>query len=141
MRYLLIHKLDESHPEAWNPSPEFVDAMGVFMTEVAEKGVLLAAEGVHKSDEGAIVRKASGGGLSVTDGPFAEAREVIGGFALINVDSKAQAVELAERFASMFDEVSVEIRRVMEFEDLPEDVQAQQAAHDIEVAQGHPAPQ
>ena len=124
MRYLLIHKLDESLPEAWNPSAEFIEQMGAFMEECASSGVLLAAEGVHKSDEGAIVRKASGG-LSVTDGPFSEAREVIGGFALINVDSKDQAVELAKRFADMFSEVSVEIRRVFEEADL-EAYQAEQ---------------
>jgi hypothetical protein len=117
MRYLLIHKLDESLPEAWNPSPEFIEQMGAFMEEVASSGVLLSAEGVHKSDQGAIVRK-TGGGLSVTDGPFSEAREVIGGFALLNVESKDQAIDLAKRFADMFGEVSVEIRRVFEEEDL-----------------------
>ena len=136
MRYLLIHKLDETKPEAWNPSPEFIDAMGAFMTECAESGVLLAAEGVHQSSEGAIIRK-NAAGTAVTDGPFTEAREVIGGFAVLQVDSRDQAIELGERFASLFDEVSVEVRRVMEFEDLPDDVQTQQGSHDIEVVQGN----
>ncbi|HET8987459.1 MAG TPA: YciI family protein [Humibacillus sp.] len=135
MRYLLIHKLDETRPEAWNPSPEFIDAMGAFMTECAESGVLLAAEGVHQSSEGAVIRK-NAAGTAVTDGPFTEAREVIGGFAVLQVDSRDQAIELGQRFASLFDEVSVEVRRVMEFEDLPDDVQAQQGSHDIEVVQG-----
>lgn len=119
MRYLLVHKLDESLPEAWNPSPEFIEQMGAFMGEVADTGVLLAAEGVHQSKEGALVRKNSGG-LSVTDGPFTEAREVIGGFALVNVKDKAEAVELASRFAELFPEVSVEVRRVFEEEDFAE---------------------
>lgn len=136
MRYLLIHKLDETKPEAWNPSPEFIDAMGAFMTECAESGVLLAAEGVHQSSEGAVIRK-NAAGTAVTDGPFTEAREVIGGFAVLQVDSRDQAIELGERFASLFDEVSVEVRRVMEFEDLPDDVQTQQGSHDIEVVQGN----
>lgn len=136
MRYLLIHKLDETKPEAWNPSPEFIDAMGAFMTECAESGVLLAAEGVHQSSEGAVIRK-NAAGTAVTDGPFTEAREVIGGFAVLQVDSRDQAIELGERFASLFDEVSVEVRRVMEFEDLPADVQTQQGSHDIEVVQGN----
>jgi hypothetical protein len=113
----MIHKLDESLPEAWNPSPEFIEQMGALMGEYASSGVLLAAEGVHKSDQGAIVRKTSNG-LSVTDGPFSEAREVIGGFALVQVDSKEQALELAKRFADLFGEVSVEVRRVVEEEDL-----------------------
>jgi hypothetical protein len=135
MRYLLIHKLDESRPDAWSPTPDFVDAMGAFMTECAESGVLLAAEGVHDSSEGAIIRK-NGPSTAVTDGPFTEAREVIGGFAVLQVDSREQAIELGRRFASLFDEVSVEVRRVMEFEDLPSDVQSQQGSHDIESVQG-----
>ena len=53
----------------------------------------------------------------MTDGPFSEAREVIGGFALVNVESKQEALDLASKFASLFDEVSVEVRRVFEFED------------------------
>ena len=120
MRYLKIHKIDESRPEAWNPSQEDQDAMGALMGEYAESGVLLAAEGVTQSKDGAIVRKTEGAGVTVTDGPFSEAREVIGGFALVNVESKEQALELAGRFASLFDEVSVEVRRVYEFEDLPQ---------------------
>jgi len=137
MRYLLIHRLDESLPEAWNPSPEFIDAMGAFMTECAESGVLLAAEGVHRSDEGAMITKRSGASPSVTDGPFTEAREVVGGFAVIDVASRQEAVELGTRFADLFPEVSVEVRRVMEFEDLPADIQEQQGSHDIDAAQGH----
>lgn len=117
MRYLMIHKLDESRPEAWNPSQEFQDAMGALMNEYAESGVLLAAEGVTQSKDGAVLRKTEGGGVSVTDGPFSEAREVIGGFALVNVANKEEALELASKFASLFDEVSVEVRRVFEFED------------------------
>ena len=79
MRYLMIHKIDESRPEAWNPSPEFQAAMGEFMQECAESGVLLAAEGVTQSKDGAVLRKTEGGGVTVTDGPFTEAREVVGG--------------------------------------------------------------
>ena len=120
MRYLMIHKIDESRPEAWNPSQEFQDAMGALMGEYAESGVLLAAEGVTQSKDGAIVRKTEGAGVTVTDGPFSEAREVIGGFALVNVESKEQALELAGKFASLFEEVSVEVRRVYEFEDQPQ---------------------
>jgi len=120
MRYLMIHSIDESRPEAWNPSQEFQEAMGALMSEYAESGVLLAAEGVSQSKDGAILRKTGDGRVSVTDGPFSEAREVIGGFALVNVDSKEQALELARRFASLFEEVSVEVRRVFEFEDLPQ---------------------
>lgn len=119
MRYLMIHKIDESRPEASNPSPEFQAAMGAFMQECAESGVLLAAEGVTQSKDGAVLRKTEGGDVTVTDGPFTEAREVVGGFAVVKVDSKEQALELAQRFMSLFEEVSVEVRRIYEFEDLP----------------------
>jgi hypothetical protein len=137
MRYLLMHRLDENQPDAWNPSPEFVEKMGAFMTEYAESGVLLAAEGVHRSDQGAMVTKRRGGSPTVTDGPFTEAREVIGGFAVLQVDSKEEAIEHARRFADLFPEVSVEVRRVMEFDDLPGDVQDTEGARAIDTAQGH----
>ena len=122
MRYLMIHKLDESLPEAWNPSQEFIDKMNAFIGEVQASGILLAAEGVHQSSEGAIIRK-DAKGLSVTDGPFTEAREVIGGFALVNVADKAEAIEMGRRFADLFPEVSVEVRRVFEEEDFGEQPQ------------------
>ena len=122
MRYLMIHKLDESLPEAWNPSQEFIEKMNAFIGEVQASGVLLAAEGVHQSSEGAMIRK-DAKGLSVTDGPFTEAREVIGGFALVNVADKAEAIELGRRFADLFPEVSVEVRRVFEEEDFGEQPQ------------------
>ncbi|HKX66097.1 MAG TPA: YciI family protein [Intrasporangium sp.] len=122
MRYLMIHKLDESLPEAWNPSQAFIEKMNAFIGEVQASGVLLAAEGVHQSSEGAIIRK-DAKGLSVTDGPFTEAREVIGGFALVNVADKAEAIEMGRRFADLFPEVSVEVRRVFEEEDFGEQPQ------------------
>lgn len=122
MRYLMIHKLDESLPEAWNPSQEFIEKMNAFIGEVQASGILLAAEGVHQSSEGAIIRK-DAKGLSVTDGPFTEAREVIGGFALVNVADKAEAIEMGRRFADLFPEVSVEVRRIFEEEDFGEQPQ------------------
>lgn len=122
MRYLMIHKLDESLPEAWNPSQEFIEKMNAFIGEVQASGILLAAEGVHQSSEGAIIRK-DAKGLSVTDGPFTEAREVIGGFALVNVADKAEAIEMGSRFADLFPEVSVEVRRIFEEEDFGEQPQ------------------
>ncbi|WP_353508078.1 YciI family protein [Intrasporangium sp.] len=122
MRYLMIHKLDESLPEAWNPSQEFIEKMNAFIGEVQASGILLAAEGVHQSSEGAMIRK-DAKGLSVTDGPFTEAREVIGGFALVNVADKAEAIEMGRRFADLFPEVSVEVRRVFEETDFDEQPQ------------------
>src|SRR5437762_2758648 len=117
MRYLLMHRLDESRPEAWNPSPEFIARMGAFIEEIAKAGVLITADGVLPSAKGALVRR-SAGQRTVTDGPFTEAKEVIGGFALLQVADKAEAVAWASRFADLFDEVEVEVRQVAEFEDI-----------------------
>jgi hypothetical protein len=120
MRFLMMHRLDESAPEAWNPSQEFMAKMGAFIQESAEQGYLITAEGVHPSEKGALVRKARGTtAATATDGPFTEAKEVIGGFALINAKDRADAVAFAQRYAELFDEVEVEVRQVVEFDDLP----------------------
>jgi|SRR5678815_4735894 hypothetical protein len=115
MRFLVMHRLDERAPGAWDPSPEFIKAMGDFIQEAVASGVLITAEGVHKSDRGALIRHA-GGRTTTTDGPFTEAKEVIGGFALINAKDRAEAVEFSSRYAALFDEVEVEVREVYEFE-------------------------
>ncbi|MER6663009.1 YciI family protein [Amycolatopsis japonica] len=118
MRFLMMHRLDESAPEAWNPSKEFIEKMGAFIEDSFEKGVLITAEGVHPSERGAKVRKVRGGKITATDGPFTEAKEVIGGFALINAKDLAEAVAFAETYAALFEEIEVEVRTVVEAEDI-----------------------
>lgn len=117
MRFLMMHRLDERVPEAWNPSQEFIAKMGAFIQDSIDKGILITAEGVHPSEKGALVRKESS--ITVTDGPFTEAKEVIGGFALINARDRAEAVEFARQYVELFDKVEVEVRQVVEFDDLP----------------------
>jgi hypothetical protein len=112
-RFLLVHRLDESQPDAYSPSAEVVAGVGRLMGEMTRAGVLLAAEGVLPSSTGAKVR-ASGGKRTVTDGPFAEAKEVIGGFALLQVRSREEAIEWAARFADVIGDVEVEVRQVSE---------------------------
>jgi hypothetical protein len=120
MRFLMMHRLSESAPEAWNPSQEFMEQMGAFVQDSLDKGILITAEGVHLSEKGALVRKAARGGITVTDGPFSEAKEVIGGFGLINAKDKAEAVAFAQRYADLFSaEVEVEVRQVVEFDEIP----------------------
>ncbi len=119
MRFLMMHRLDERAPEAWNPSQEFMAKMGAFIQESIEAGILIMAEGVQPSAKGALVRKERDGDTIATDGPFTEAKEVIGGFALLNFKDKAEAVEFAKRYAQLFDQVEVEVRQVAEFDDLP----------------------
>ena len=121
MRFLMMHRLDERVPEAWNPSQEFMARMGGFIEESAKSGVLITAEGVLPSAKGSLVRKATSEKVTVTDGPFTEAKEVVGGFALINAANRAEAVEFAQRYVELFTgiEIEVEIRQVAEFDDLP----------------------
>jgi hypothetical protein len=119
MRFLMMHRLDESAPEAWNPSQEFIAKLGGFIQDSISKGILITAEGVHPSAKGALVRKERGAGIRSTDGPFTEAKEVIGGFALINATDRAEAVTFAASYADLFEAVEVEVRQVVEFDDLP----------------------
>lgn len=119
MRFLMMHRLDESLPEAWNPSPEFIAQMGALIQDWTGRGILITAEGVHPSEKGAKVRKTRGKKVTATDGPFTEAKEVIGGFALINAKDRAQAVEYAREYVALFDEIEVEVRQVVEFDELP----------------------
>jgi hypothetical protein len=121
MRFLMMHRIAESDPKAWNPTKEFAERMGEFVQEWLDKGILITAEGVHPSEKGALVRKTSSANVHVTDGPFTEAKEVIGGFALVNAKDRAEAVEYAREYVALFEdiEIEVEVRQVVEFEDLP----------------------
>ena len=94
--------------------------MGGLIQDWTDKGVLITAEGVHPSAEGARVRKAKNGTVSAKDGPFSEANEVIGGFGLINAADRGQAVEYAKQYAALFDDVEVEVRQVVEYNELPQ---------------------
>ncbi|WP_376765980.1 YciI family protein [Amycolatopsis pithecellobii] len=66
------------------------------------------------------VRKTKGAGTTATDGPFTESKEIIGGFGLINAKDKAEAVELARQYADLFDNVEVEVRQIVEFDEVPQ---------------------
>ena len=85
--------------------------MGEFIGELASSGVLLAADGLMPSSAGARVR-VSNGKLSVTDGPFTEAKELIAGFAIVQVKSKEEAVRLAERFLRVAGDGESEVRQM-----------------------------
>ncbi|PWR12684.1 hypothetical protein DKT69_23300 [Micromonospora sicca] len=118
MRYMIMHKLDEDVPGNFDPSPEFMKTMGAFMEEVVQAGVLLAAEGLCASKEEAARITVSKGKTTVTDGPFTETKELIAGFALVDVRSRDEAVEWGKRFTDVFVQhgidVEVDVRRVYE---------------------------
>jgi hypothetical protein len=103
------------------PDAKLVAEMSKYNESLQKAGVLLSMEGLHPPSMGARVSFA-GGKPKVTDGPFTESKEVIGGFWIIQVKSKAEAIEWAKRCPMPDDEI-VEVRQVAEFEDFPEDVQ------------------
>jgi hypothetical protein len=106
--------------EEWSPSAEDVAAMSRYNEELRKAGMLLSLDGLHPPGEGALV-DFSDGKATVTDGPFAEAKEVVGGYWLIQARSKEEAVEWAKRCPQ--DNCRIEVRRVFELEDFPQDVQ------------------
>jgi hypothetical protein len=107
------------------PSPDIVLPMRKFNQDMAKAGVLLAAEGLHPTSKGTRLR-VSGGKPVITDGPFAEAKEVIAGFWIIQVKSKEQAVEWAKR-CPLPENGLIEIRQVFEDRDFPPDLQKKSA--------------
>ena len=116
MRFLIMHKSNEENEAGVPPSKELIEGMGKLMEESSRAGVLLAAEGVHPSSRGARL-SFSGGKRTVTDGPFAEAKELIAGFAIVQVESKEEAIEWATRFAEVHGDVEIEVRQVIEISD------------------------
>jgi hypothetical protein len=96
------------------PKPEEMAAMGKLIEEMMKQGVLIATDGLQSSASGAIVRQTNGK-ITVTDGPFAETKELVAGYAIFNVKSKEQMIELTKRFLKVVahDGVS-EIRQMYE---------------------------
>jgi hypothetical protein len=111
MRFLCVYK--PSKPEGVPPADQKMAEMGKFIEESMKSGVLLATEGCLPSALGARVR-VSGGKFMVTDGPFAETKELIGGFALIRAGSKQEAIEFTKTFLKIAGDGETEIRQVYE---------------------------
>jgi hypothetical protein len=118
MRFMVIVKASKDSEAGVLPDEKILAAMGKYNEELAKAGVLLAGEGLHPSSMGARV-KFSGAKRTVTDGPFAETKELIAGFWLWQVKSKEAAIEWLKR-APFCGETEVEIRQVFEAEDFGE---------------------
>jgi hypothetical protein len=110
----------EIEEEDWNPTPETVAAMSRYNEELRKAGMLLSLDGLHPPAEGARVGFDADGKSTVTDGPFTEAKEVVGGYWLIQARSKEEAVEWASRCPG--ENCTIEVRRVFEMEEFPDDV-------------------
>jgi len=119
MRFMILVKATKNSEAGVLPDEKLLTAMGKYNEELAKAGVLLAAEGLQPSSKGARV-KFSGNKRTVIDGPFAETKELIAGFWLWQVKSKAEAVEWVKRCPNPFPfkgESEIEIRQVFEAED------------------------
>src|SRR5712692_2883561 len=114
MRFMVIVKADKNSEAGAMPSEKMLTDMGKFNEELANAGVMLAAEGLHPTSKGARV-KFSGGKTTVIDGPFAETKELVAGFWIWQCKSREEAIEWLKR--APFEDTEVEIRQVFEAED------------------------
>lgn len=99
MRFLSMVRIDETAARA--PSEQLMADMGRLIEELTRSGQLVSTAGLRPSAEGVRVRLQRGGGLSVLDGPFTETKEVVAGYAILEAQSREEAVELAKRFLAV----------------------------------------
>jgi hypothetical protein len=125
MRFMvLVHPADTDYEKGKMPDEKLIEKMTKFNEELAKAGALLALDGLHPTSKGARV-KFGGGKAKVTDGPFTEARELVGGFWIWQVKSKEEAVEWARR-APMEEGDVLELRQVFEPEDFGPEIAAKE---------------
>ena len=118
MRFIVMGMATKESEAGRPPKPEAFAAMQNYNEELVKAGILLAAEGLTPTSQGARV-KFNGDERIVTDGPFAESKEVVAGFSIIQVKSREEAIELVKRTPNIFPngEAVVEIRKLMDVED------------------------
>jgi hypothetical protein len=115
MRFMMIVKSNADSEAGVLPDEKMLSAMGAYNESLIKAGIMLAGEGLQASAKGARVRYANGK-FTVTDGPFAETKELVAGFWIIQVKSKDEAIELAKRVP--FEDGEVELRQIWEMEEL-----------------------
>ncbi|HLG98493.1 MAG TPA: YciI family protein [Bryobacteraceae bacterium] len=119
MRFMMIVKANQDSEAGKMPSEELLAAMGKYNEELRKAGVLIDLNGLHPTSKGARV-KFSAGKPTVVDGPFAETKELIGGYWIIRVKSKQEAIEWAKRAPAPHGENAdgeIEIRQIFELDD------------------------
>jgi hypothetical protein len=111
MRFISIFTHE---PTDRGPTEAEMARMGKLVEEAMKEGWLLATEGVHFGERGLRVHKSTAGKVTVTDGPFAEAKEVLGGYALVKAESKEEVIELTRRFLDVAGQGTCEIYQLFE---------------------------
>jgi hypothetical protein len=112
MRYISIFTHEKKHDVP--PTEAEMATMGKLIEDGMKAGWLIATEGVQFGHEGVRVAKKTGGDVVVTDGPFSEAKEVIGGYALLRAGSKAEVVELCRKFLTVVGQGTCEVHELFE---------------------------
>ena len=127
MKFLCIYK--PSKPEGTPPTQEEMVKMGQLIEEFTNSGILISTEGCLPSGKGARVRM-SGGKFTVTDGPFTEAKEIVGGFALMRASTKEEMIEHMKKFLKVAGDGETEIRQIWEAADVTPEYFGEKAAAD-----------
>ena len=115
MRYMVIVKATEETERGVLPTTEQLAEMGAFNEELVKAGVMLAGDGLTPSSQGARIRYDKDGGTTVVDGPFAETKELVAGFWILQVSSREEVLEWMRQ--APFRDAEIEVRRVAEAED------------------------
>ncbi|RBY91100.1 YciI family protein [Blastococcus sp. TF02A-30] len=115
MRFMVIVKADQDTENGVMPTEQQLAEMGAYNEELVKAGVMLAGEGLHPSSKGARVRFDAEGGSTVVDGPFAETKELVAGFWLLEVSSREECVEWIKK--APFRDTEIEIRQVFSDDD------------------------
>lgn len=124
MRFMMMIRSDESAPMSFVPTHELMDAIGKLSDEMTAAGVLLDTGGLLPSAKGARLDLA-GGAITLTDGPFTETKELIGGYAILRAKSKEEAIQLGTQFLQVHADILgpscqmiMEIRQMMDASDV-----------------------
>jgi len=115
MRYMVLVKGNEDTEKGVMPTEQELAEMGAFNEELAKAGVMLAGEGLHPSSKGARVRFDKDGNSTVIDGPFAETKELVAGFWILEVSSREEVIEWVRK--APFKDDEIEIRQVFTADD------------------------
>jgi hypothetical protein len=115
MRFMVMVKADEDSENGVMPTEQQLAEMGAFNEQLVRAGVMLAGEGLHPSSKGARVRFDDDGNSSVIDGPFAETKELVAGFWILEVSSREEVIEWVRKAPFKGDEI--EIRQVFSADD------------------------
>ena len=122
MKFMLILKSSKDSEAGKMSSEESIAAMVKYNQEQAKAGILVDAAGLYPSSKGARVRFSAGGKKTVTDGPFTESKELVGGYWIIQVKSREEALEWASRIPGR-DNETVEVRRMFDLTDFDPETQ------------------